>query len=146
MKIQQLSIFAENKPGHLASSCRLLAESGVDLRALMVADTQHFGILRVLVKDTDKARALLEKAGHVVKTTEVIAVEVADQPGGLVRVLGALEGTSLNIEYVYATPFGRNGKAVLIFRFGDPEAAIERLGTAGITMLSREEFLATSGT
>ena len=141
MKIQQLSIFAENKPGHLAACCRLLAENAVDLRALTVADTQHFGILRILVKDADQARAVLEKAGHVVKATEVLAVEVADQPGGLVRVLGALEGSPLNIEYAYAAPFGHNGKAVLIFRFNDPDAALQRLRGAGIAVLSSKEFL-----
>jgi len=143
MKIKQLSIFAENKPGHLAACCRLLAENAVDLRALTVADTQHFGILRVLVKDADQARAILEKAGHVVKTTEVLAVEVADQPGGLVRVLSALEDSPLNplnIEYAYAAPFGRNGKAVLIFRFGDPDAAAQRLRESGIAVLSSKEF------
>jgi hypothetical protein len=141
MKIQQLSIFAENKPGHLAAPCRLLADEGIDLRALTVADTQHFGILRVLVKDADRARSVLEKAGHVVKATEVLAVEVPDQPGGLAHVLAALEGSPLNIDYVYAAPFGRNGKAVLIFRFDDPDAAIRRLGWAGITVLSSKEFL-----
>jgi hypothetical protein len=87
MKIQQLSIFAENKPGHLAGPCRLLAEQGVDIRALSVADTQRFGILRLIVNDAAKATKVLETAGHVVKTTEVLAVEVADQPGGLAQVL-----------------------------------------------------------
>ena len=136
MKILQLSVFAENKPGHLATTCRVLAEAGVDIRALSLADTQRYGILRLLVKDVAQATAALERSGHVVKTTEVLAVEVADQPGGLLTVLTALEGTSLNIEYVYAAPFGRNGKAVLIFRFNDPDKAVQILREAGITVIS----------
>jgi hypothetical protein len=141
MKIQQLSIFAENKPGHLAGPCRLLAEQGVDIRALSVADTQRFGILRLIVSDSAKATKILEAAGHVVKTTEVLAVEVADQPGGLAQVLTALEGTPVNIEYMYAFPFGHQGKAVLIFRFGDPDAAITILQAKGVPVLAGDVIL-----
>jgi hypothetical protein len=137
----QLSIFAENKPGHLAACCRLLAENAVDLRAPTVADTQYSGILRIPVTHAEMARAGLEKAGHVVKAAEVLAVEVEDQPGGLVRVLGALEGSPLNIEYAYTTPFGHNGKAVLISRFGDPDTALQRRRAASIAVLSSTEFL-----
>jgi hypothetical protein len=141
MKIQQLSIFAENKPGHLAGPCRLLAEHGVDIRALSVADTQRFGILRLIVSDAAKATKLLEGAGHVVKTTEVLAVQVADEPGGLARVLTALEGSPVNIEYMYAFPFGHQGKAVLIFRFADPDAAITVLQTKGVPVLAGDVLL-----
>ncbi len=141
MKIQQLSIFAENKPGHLAGPCRLLAEQGVDIRALSLADTQHFGILRLIVSDAAKATKLLEDAGQVVKTTEVLAVEVADEPGGLARVLTALEGSPVNIEYMYAFPFGHQGKAVLIFRFADPDAAITVLQAKGVPVLAGDVIL-----
>jgi hypothetical protein len=141
MKIQQLSIFAENKPGHLAGPCRLLAEQGVDIRALSVADTQHFGILRLIVNDATKATKILETAGHVVKSTEVLAVEVTDQPGGLAQVLSALEGSPVNIEYMYAFPFGHRGKAVLIFRFADPDAAIAVLQSKGVPVLSGDVLL-----
>jgi hypothetical protein len=141
MKIQQLSIFAENKPGHLAAPCRILAEQGVDIRALSVADTQRFGILRLIVNDAAKATKILETAGHVVKATEVLAVEVADQPGGLVQVLAALENSPVNIEYMYAFPFGHQGKAVLIFRFSDPDAAIAVLKTKGISVLTGDLLL-----
>jgi hypothetical protein len=140
MKILQLSVFEENKPGHLSAPCRLLAEHGIDIRALTLADTQRYGILRLLVKEPDKARAVLESAGQVVKTTEVLAVEVADQPGGLAKVLAALEGSPLNIEYVYAAPFGRSGKAALIFRFDDPDKAAQHLQGAGINVLSASEL------
>jgi hypothetical protein len=141
MKIQQLSIFAENKPGHLAGPCRLLAEHGVDIRALSVADTQRFGILRLIVSDAAKATKILENAGHVVKATEVLAVEVADEPGGLAAVLTALDGSPVNIEYMYAFPFGHRGKAVLIFRFADPDAAIAVLQAKGVPILASDVIL-----
>jgi hypothetical protein len=141
MKIQQLSIFAENKPGHLAGPCRLLAEQGVDIRALSVADSQRFGILRLIVSDAAKATQILEAAGHVVKATEVLAVEVADKPGGLAQVLTALESTPVNIEYMYAFPFGHQGKAVLIFRFADPDAAIQVLQAKGVPVLAGDVVL-----
>jgi hypothetical protein len=141
MKIEQLSIFAENKPGHLAGPCRLLAENGVDIRALALADTQKFGILRLIVSEPAKATKILEAAGHVVKTTSVLAIPVADRPGGLASVLAALEGTPVNIEYMYAFPFGHEGQAVLIFRFDDPDAAIPVLQAKGIPVLAGDVVL-----
>ena len=141
MKIQQLSIFAENKPGHIAGPCRLLAEQGIDIRALALADTQRFGILRLIVSDPARATKALEAAGHVVKATEVLAVAVADQPGGLAQVLSALEGSPVNIEYMYAFPFGHDGKAVLVFRFDDPDAAIKVLQGKGVPVLTSDAVL-----
>lgn len=141
MKIQQLSIFAENKPGHVAAPCRLLAGQGIDIRALSLADTQKFGILRLIVSDPGKATRALEAAGHVVKTTEVVAIEVPDQPGGLAGVLSALEGSPTNIEYMYAFPFGRAGRAVLIFRFDEPDAAIAVLQAKGVSVVRSDVIL-----
>jgi hypothetical protein len=138
MKLQQLSLFSENKPGHMIAPCRLLAREGIDLRALSLADTQRYGILRMIVSDWRRAKTLLEASGAVVKVTEVVAVEVPDQPGGLASVLEIFEGSQVNIEYMYAFPFTRGGQAVLIFRFDQPDAAIERLLAAGITVLSGE--------
>ncbi len=140
MKITQLSVFAENKPGHLVAPCKMLAESGVNIRALSLADTQKFGILRLIVSDPKKATKLLEDGGFMVKATEVLAIEVPDHPGGLSEVLSALEKSTVNIEYMYAFPFGRGEKAVLIFRFSDPDAAIKHLQSAGISLVSREEL------
>jgi hypothetical protein len=131
MKLRQLSVFAENKPGHLATPCRLLAEKGIDIRALSLADTQEFGILRLLVSDAAAATAMLEKAGHVVKTMEVVAVEIDDKPGALATLLGALDNGRVNIEYMYAAPYARAGKAVMIFRFDDPDQALAALKHAG---------------
>ncbi len=140
MKIQQLSIFAENKPGHISGPCRLLADHGVDIRALALADAQRFGILRMIVSDAAKATKVLEAAGHVVKATEVLAIPVSDQPGGLAQVLTALEGTAVNIEYMYAFPFGHDGKAVLVFRFDDPDAAIRALRANGMDVITSSEW------
>ena len=141
MKIQQLSIFVENKPGHIAGPCSLLAEHGVDIRALTLADTQRFGILRLIVSDPAKATKVLEASGHVVKSTDVLAIEVADHPGGLAQVLSALDGTPVNIEYMYAFPFIRSGMAVLIFRFDDPDAAIRVLQAKGMPVLAGDTIL-----
>ncbi len=140
MKIVQLSVFAENKPGHLVAPCRLLAAEGIDIRALSLADTQKFGILRLIVADWEKAKNLLEGAGFPVKATEVLAIEVPDRPGGLAEVLAAFENTSLNVEYMYAFPYGRHPRAVLIFRFSDPDAAIEKLQAAGVNVLEKTEI------
>ena len=140
MKITQLSIFAENKPGHLIAPCRALADAGVNVRALSLADTQRYGILRMIVSDPQAAQKVLEQAGFIVKATEVVAVEVPDRPGGLAQILAALEDTSINIEYMYAFPFGRGENAVLIFRFDDQDAAIKQLQAAGVSMIMRKEL------
>src|ERR1035441_4495452 len=92
MKIKQLSVFLENKPGALSAPCRLLAKAGINIQTCSLADTREFGILRLVVEDTEKARRLLQRNGFAVKVTEVIALEVADQPGGLAAILDALEG------------------------------------------------------
>jgi len=136
MKLHQLSVFSENKPGHVIAPCRVLAREGIDIRALSLADTERFGILRLIVSDWKRAKALLEQAGSVVKITEVLAVEVPDHPVGLADVLEAFIGTAINIEYMYAFPFVRGEKAVLIFRFDQPDAAIERLRERGFQVLS----------
>jgi hypothetical protein len=141
MKLTQLSVFAENKPGHMLGPCRVLAAAGVNLRALWLADTQHFGILRMIVSEPQKAAKLLEEAGFLVKATEVLAIRVPDRPGGLVEVLSALEGTSINIEYMYSFPVNRGQNAVLLFRFSDADAALERLQAAGISLIGGEELL-----
>ncbi len=135
MKIHQLSLFLENKPGRLLEPCRMLAGAGIDIRTLSVADTEQFGILRMIVSDWKKAEALLKDAGCAVKVTEVLAVEVPDRPGGLAEVLGVFENSGVNIEYMYAFTFGRRDKAVLIFRFDKPDEAIARLQAAGIGVL-----------
>jgi hypothetical protein len=141
MKITQLSVFVENAPGHILAPCRALADAAVNIRALSLADAQQYGILRMIVSDWREANRILEAQGFAVKATEVLAVEVADRPGGMADVLGALDGTGINIEYMYAFPYLGGDKAVLIFRFADPDAAIARLQKAGINLLASAELL-----
>jgi hypothetical protein len=141
MKIHQISLFAENKPGHIAAPARLLAQEGIDIRSMYLADTQQYGILRMIVSDWQKAARVLEEQGFVAKVTEVLAVEVPDRPGGLADVLGALEGTGINIEYMYGFPYPIGDEAILIFRFADPDAAIAHLQAAGINLRASEELL-----
>jgi hypothetical protein len=135
MKIHQLSLFLENQPGQMLEPCRLLAGAGINIRTLSLADTRQFGILRVIVSDWKNATKLLQNAGYVVNVTEVVAIEVADRPGGLAELMGIFENSEINIEYMYAFPFGRQGRAVLIFRFNQPDAAIEQLQAAGINVV-----------
>jgi hypothetical protein len=140
MTIRQLSLFLENSPGSLQEPCRLLAGAGVNIRTLTLADTQQFGILRLIVSDWEKGRQVLQDAGYVVNVTEVVAVEVDDRPGGLVRLLDSLEAGAVNIEYLYAFTFGREGRAILILRVDRPDAAIECLRKAGINVLRAVEL------
>ena len=140
MKISQLSLFLENRPGQTVEPCRLLAAAGINVRTLCLADTQQFGILRIIVDQPARAATLLREAGYVVNVTDVLAVEVADRPGGLAEVLEVFEGSGVNIEYMYAFTFGREDRAVLIFRFDDPDAAIGRLQAAGINVIAGVEM------
>src|SRR5512135_1384483 len=102
MKLHQLSLFLENKPGRLTHPCRALAKAGINILTLSLADTRQFGILRLLVRDWQKAKTVLEQAGCVVNITEVVAIEVADRPGGLEQILEVIEKGKLNVEYMYA--------------------------------------------
>jgi hypothetical protein len=137
MKIHQLSLFLENQPGRLFEPCQLLAQAGIDIRTLTLADTERYGILRMIVSDWEKAHALLQKAGFVVNTVEVVAVEVPDRPGGLAHILNVFQDGDVNIEYMYAFPFGHEQEAVLIFRFNKPDDAIKRLQASGIKVVDR---------
>lgn len=136
MKIHQLSVFVENKPGRLASPCRLLANAGLDIVTLSLADTQQYGILRLLVRDWQQALAVLQAADMVVKVTEVLAVEVPDRPGGLADILDIAGHAGLNVEYMYAFAEKIGDRAILVFRFDDPDKAIRSLADASVNVLS----------
>ena len=133
MKVKQLSLFLENKPGALSRPVRLLAKAKFNILTLSIADTQQFGILRFIVRDWQKAKQLLERNGFVVKVSDVIAVEVADKPGGLAKVLAALEKVRVNLEYMYGFTLKTEGTGVLAFRLDDPDRAIAALRKAGIS-------------
>jgi hypothetical protein len=141
MKVRQLSIFLENRSGRLAEVTDILGESCVNIRALSLADTSDFGILRVIVEDTDKALRILEEKGFTVTVTEVLAVEVEDKPGGLSRVLKLLEEEEVNVEYMYAFMEKLTDHALLIFRIEDIDGAIEICRKNGIKILSEKEVI-----
>jgi hypothetical protein len=139
MKVEQLAVFLENKSGRLAAIARTLSDNNINIRALSVADTADFGILRLIVDDTDKATRVLKAEGFTVGKADVIAVEVADKPGGLSRVLDVLHEAGLNVEYMYAFVQKSGENAVLIFRFDDPDMAITILQNAGIRILTGQQ-------
>ncbi|MCX6928528.1 MAG: amino acid-binding protein [Verrucomicrobia bacterium] len=132
MTVKQLSLFLENKPGALSRPVKLLANAKLNVLTLSIADTQQFGILRLVLRDWEKARRLLEKEGFVVKVSDVVAIEVANEPGGLADILVALEKAQVNLEYIYGFTLKTEGKGVLAFRFDDPDRAIAALQKMGI--------------
>ena len=139
MKLKQLSIFIENRSGRLAEIAKLLFEQSINIRALSLADTSDFGILRLIVNDIDKAYKILKEANFTVNETEVLAVEVPDKPGGLNGILGILSEENINLEYMYAFVEKAFDKAILVFRFENIEKAIETLKKHGINILSGEQ-------
>jgi hypothetical protein len=142
VKVEQISIFLENKSGRLAEITEILAKNGINIRALSLADTADFGILRLIVDDIEKTSRLLKEGGFTVAKNEVVAVVLPDRPGGLAGILSVLQGQSVNVEYMYAFVRKSGGDAVLIFRFDEIERAIDALHKAGFRILKREEVLA----
>jgi hypothetical protein len=140
MKVQQVSVFLENKPGRLSGPCRILAKAGLNIITLSLADTDQFGILRLVLNDPQKALKLLKDAGFVATLTDVVAVEVDDQPGGIEGVLEMVEQPGINVEYMYAFTEKRENKAVLILRFEDPDKAVEVLQKKGVNILRSVEL------
>ena len=140
MRIRQISIFLENRPGQLSTICRDLADAGINIATLSLADTADFGIVRMIVDDHEKAKGVLTEKGHVVNVREVIAVCVPDRPGGMAEVMQVLDKAGVNIEYSYAFAFHKGEKAVLVFRFSDNNKAESALKAAGYTTLGEEEI------
>jgi hypothetical protein len=146
MKLRQLSLFLENRPGQLRVPCQVLGEAGIDILTMSLADTQQFGILRLVVKDSERAKQVLEAAGVVVNVTEVLAVDVPDRPGGLAAVLEAFEKAGLGIEYMYPFATREQGKyATLIFRLEDPDRAARLLAEQGVRLVESPELFARVG-
>ena len=136
MKVEQISVFLENKSGRLAEVARALGDAGVNIRALSIADSSDFGILRIIVNDNDRALEVLKKKGFTVSKTEVVAVEVPDRPGGLAWVLDLLEKRSINVEYMYAFVERSSDNALIVFRFDEMDNAIQVLSSNGVTILN----------
>jgi len=145
MKLNQLSVFLENKPGALSTPCRLLADAGINIQTFALADTQQFGILRLVVHEWARAKELLEQNGYVVKVTEVVAIEVPDQPGGLSVLLDIIERAGVNVEYVYAFTAKQEGQGLMLFRFNDPDAAIRALQAGKINVVGTMELFQRLG-
>ena len=142
MRIRQLSIFIENKPGHLRAACRLLANADIDVESMALADTEQFGILRFIIKDWSKAKQVLENEGLIVRESDLLAVSVADRPGGLADVLEVLDQTKINIEYMYGYASLIQGKAILFFRFNDCDIdeVVALLQKNNIPLISNDEL------
>ena len=140
MKIKQISIFLENKPGRVCGACRILSDAGINIETMSLADTEQYGILRLIVKDWERAVSVFEQNGIVVKLMDVIALQVANQPGGLTDLLEILDQTQLNIEYIYTIYCGKEETSTLIFRFNDPEAAVQVLQKQGVRLVDADEL------
>jgi hypothetical protein len=140
MKVEQISIFIENKSGRLAEVASVLGEAGINIRALSLADTSDFGILRLIVNDSEMAKQILKEKGFTVGKTEVVAIEVPDRPGGLSEILHVLDKDGINVEYMYAFVERCGGNAVIIFRFDETDKAIQCLVEKGFSVLEGERL------
>lgn len=140
MKVKQISIFLENKKGRLYEAINTLAKAKINIRALSIADTSEFGILRLIVPEPDKAKKALEKSGFTVGENNVIAIGVSDQPGGLSEALKVLNDAQINVEYLYAFVEKNAEKAVVVIRTENTDAAVKALKDGGITVLSAKEI------
>jgi len=141
MKVEQLSIFLENKSGRLAEVTEVLGNAEINIRALSLADTTDFGILRLIVNDPEKAKIVLKDKGFTVCMTDLIAVEVEDKPGGLARILNVLNKDNINVEYMYAFVERYRDNAVIILCFDSQylNRAVELLQESGIPILEGEK-------
>lgn len=140
MTVKQISVFVENKAGRLAEITRVLYDNNIDLRALSIAETRDFGVLRLIVDDTYKTACILKEAGYVFSITPVLAVAVSDEPGSLCRILQVLSDSGISLEYTYAFTASRQGLAYMVFRVENHEKAIEVLSKSGIPLICQEQF------
>jgi hypothetical protein len=136
MAIKQLTVFVQNHQGALLEVANLLADNGIDMRALSIADTQDFGILRLIVNDEVTAQKVLTEAGYLIKITEVVGVKIGDAPGKLTSALQVLDETSINMEYLYAFMARTEKHAYVVIRVEDNAAAEAALVNAGFHMIS----------
>jgi hypothetical protein len=140
MKVEQISIFMENRPGAVERVTGVLGKASINIRALSLADTSDFGILRLIVNDVAAAQKVLQENGFTVKRTDVVAVEVPDRPGGLHDILTILSENKINVEYMYAFIEQSGENAIMIFRFNPTDAAIDVLVKNGYSILPGEKI------
>jgi hypothetical protein len=138
MLLRQISVFLENKQGRLAAVTKNLSDAGINIRALALADTERFGILRIIADNTEAAVTALKNAGVTAKVSEVVGVEVPDKAGGLATILTLFEEASVSLEYMYAQVQGRGDKAILIMKLAPAQRAIEVLSTSGMQLVGEE--------
>ena len=142
MAINQISVFLENKPGQLAEFTRLLEQNQIDMRALSIAETQDFGILRLIVDDPYDTVNVAKDACYICAVTPVLAIEIPDKPGSLVKMLSALGEAGINVEYTYAFLTRKKDVAYMIFRVNDPDKASEALVRSGVRPLAQDDLAA----
>lgn len=135
MRVEQISVFLENKSGRLAEVTSVLAEAGINIRVLSVADASDFGVLRMIVNDNKKAEEVLKNSGFAMRKTDVVAVEVEDKPGGLNRILVILRKAEINVEYMYALMRQDEKNAIMIFRFDNLDEAVKLLEENGVNVI-----------
>jgi hypothetical protein len=139
MKLKQISVFLENRKGRLWKALNILSVAKINIRALSIADTSEFGILRIIVPEPERAKNILEESNFVVKVNDVIAVSIPDEPGGLDSVLEALNKLDINVEYLYAFVEKKGKNAIVVIRTEDIDAGINALEKGGVTVLKSEE-------
>lgn len=139
MHVQQIAVFLENRSGRLADISHTLASAGINIRALSLADTADFGILRLVVDDTARAKNILKEQGFTVGITNILAAQVADKPGGLDSIMQVIKEANLDVEYMYAFTQQSGSTGILLFRFDDLDGAITVFQKAGVKLLPGEE-------
>ena len=140
MNIHQISVFLENRTGQLAEITKLLAEAGVDIRAISIAETADYGLARMIVDDSYKASSILLQHGDILSMTPVWAVEVPDRPAGLAELLAVLAEAHVDVEYMYSLFTHREGYAYMVLRITDEPAFLNALGTRQIKVMTKEEL------
>ena len=141
MTVKQLSVFAENRPGRLSAITRLLGDSGINIRAMSIGDTKDFGILRLIVNDSDKALKALKDADFAVTCTNVLAIRINDEPGGLADAMECLYKENISVEYMYAAFITEENKtAYLVLRVDKIDAAVTALNENGYKLVSNDEL------
>lgn len=140
MKTEQISVFLENRTGRLAEVTHALAEAGINIRALSLADTTDFGILRMIVCSSEKAKATLKAKGFTIGRTAVIPVEIPNAPGGLDTLLQTVSDSGINVEYMYPLVQGSGPRAVMVFRFDKTDKAVEVLNSKGFSIISPDQI------
>ena len=134
MKIKQISIFLENTAGRIADVTKVLKDNSINLRAIMIADTADFGILRIITDDSDKALSVLKEAKFTTKTTDVLAISISDKVGALHDVMALFQNNGINIEYLYASLEKTGDTAIIIFKVEDPEKGLEVIKANGLSI------------